>query len=81
MSDQTPMRDEIRQRLLRRPFAPFLVKMMDGARFAIIREFQMAAGATTAVIADPTGDRSRTIKLNDVASVSDLPAEAGQAAR
>jgi hypothetical protein len=68
---QTDMREDLRERLRRRPFVPFVITMNGGERVEILRGAQAAVGDKTFVVVQATGSGpSRQLRIADIASVT-----------
>ena len=65
------IRDEIRERMKKRPFEPFRINTVDRKHYDIVRRFSAVAMKTEMFLALPNG-HGKFLQLAQVASIEDI---------
>jgi hypothetical protein len=65
------IRDEIRERMMKRPFEPFRINTVDGKHYDIVKPFTAAAMETQMYFVLPNG-RGKFLQLQQVKNLEDV---------
>jgi len=66
------MLNDLRELLLREPFAPFRIVLTSGSAYEVMSPFQLALGETQLHYYYPRSDRWATLRQNQIASFEAL---------
>jgi hypothetical protein len=72
---ETMTAEELSSRVHRKPFRAVVIRMVDGARYPIVRSHSVAVMRTEAFVYFGRGDERKFIRLDQIAAVEDQPEE------
>jgi len=65
------IKDELKERLGKKPFAPFRINTIDGSHYYVLKPFRAVAMETQMYLVLPNG-RGKFLQLGQVSSVEDV---------